>query len=380
MVIVACHNVSLLLREVSGMSSVNALLRDLESTIARGSNDDRVQILSRLTDLFVATSDAMKDEQVGIFDVVIGRLSRAIEQRARIELAQRLSEIENAPAGVVRQLALDDIAVARPVLVASRRLTDQDLVAVSAAKGRDHMLAITERSDLGEPVTDFLILRGGRLVTHAVAANLTARFSRHGMGVLVMRAVQDDALHATLGTRTDIPSELAGQLMSAAKNAARRRLSETIEPSMADAVDGAVERGALAVAAHAQEQDGLGKISAALIEINRLKAAGQLDETKLAAFATAHDGEHAMCAISVMAELGLPAVEQVVQGPDREAVLLVGKALGWSWETVRALIRLRKDLGKSDAAVERARQSFRTLNVMTAERVLGFLRMRDAQP
>jgi uncharacterized protein (DUF2336 family) len=362
------------------MSSVNALLRDLEATMARGSNDDRAQILSRLTDLFITTAGVMEDDQVGIFDVVIGRLSRAIELRARVELAERLAQIDNAPTGVVRQLALDEIAVARPVLVGSKRLTDQDLVAVSAAKGRDHMLAITERPDLGEPVTDFLILRGGRVVTHAVAANLTARFSRHGMGVLVMRAVQDDALQATLGNRSDIPDELADQLMAAAKNSAKRRLTAALEPSMAGAVEGAIERGAQAVAAEAQQQDGLGKINAALIEVNRLNEAGELDEARLVQFAAAGATEHAFCAVAVLAQLGLPAVEQIIQGPDRDAVLLVGKALGWSWETVRALIGLRKDLGKSDTAVERARQSFRNLNTTTAQRVLGFLRMRDAQP
>lgn len=362
------------------MSSVSALLRDLEATMLRGSGDDRVQILSRLTDLFLSTAAVMEDDQVSIFDVVIGRLSRAIEQRARIELSERLAPVPNAPSGVVRQLALDDIAVARPMLVGSKRLTDQDLVAISAAKGRDHMLAITERPDLGEPVTDFLILRGGRVVTHAVAANQTARFSRHGMGVLVMRAVQDDALQATLGSRGDIPPELLDQLMAAAKNSARRRLNATLEPSLAGAVDTAVERGAQAVAAQAQMQDGLGEVSAALIEINRLHEAGLLDEAKLVEFASAGAVEHAMCAVAVMAQLGLPATEQIILGPDRDAVLLVGRALGWSWETTRSLIGLRKDHGKSDAAIERARQSFRNLNTTTAQRVLGFLRMRDAQP
>ena len=156
------------------MSAVGSLLRDLESTMLRGSNDVRADILSRLTDLFLATAVHMDEEQVGVFDVVIGRLSRAIELRARVELSERIAPVPNAPSGVVRQLALDEIAVARAVLVQSPRLTDQDLVAISAAKGRDHMLAITERPGLGEPVTDFLILRGGRVVTHAVAANQTA--------------------------------------------------------------------------------------------------------------------------------------------------------------------------------------------------------------
>ncbi|SEG46035.1 DUF2336 domain-containing protein [Bosea lathyri] len=359
--------------------SVSTLLRDLEATMLRGSTDDRAQILSRLTDLFLSTAAGMDDDQVSVFDVVIGRLSRAIELRARIELSERLAPVSNAPSGVVRQLALDEIAVARPVLVGSKRLTDQDLVAVSAAKGRDHMLAITERPDLGEPVTDFLILRGGRVVTHAVAANQTARFSRHGMGVLVMRAVQDDALQATLGMRRDIPSELSEQLMAAAKNAARRRISVNLEPGLASAVAGAVERGAQAVAAETQIDEDFGLFSGALEEIKRLNEAGELNESKVAEFARAGSTEHAMCAVAALAQLGLPATEQIIMGPDREAILLVARGLGWSWETTAGLIALRKDYGKSEAAIERARQSFRNLAQTTAQRVLGFLRMRDAR-
>ncbi len=360
------------------MSSVSALLRDLETTMARGTGDDRVQILSRVTDLFVATAAGMGDDQISVFDVVIGRLARAIETRARIELSERLAVIPNAPGGVVRQLALDEIAVARPVLVHSPMLTDQDLVAISAAKGRDHMLAITERANLGEPITDFLILRGGRVVTHAVAANLSASFSRHGMGVLVMRAVQDEALQAMLGARPDVPLELADQLMLAAKNAARRRLAATLEPGLAGEVATAVERGAVAISADLQAKDELGKFSAALAEIKRLHDAGMLDEGRIAEFARAGDTDHAICGVAILAGLGLPGTEQIILGPDRDAVLLVGRGLGWSWETTRALISLRKSDGKSLPAIERAHQSFRNLTPMTAQRVLGFLRMRDA--
>ena len=359
--------------------SVSSLLRDLEATMLRGSDDERVAILARLTDLFLATAAQMDDEQVGVFDVVIGRLSRAIELRARIELSDKLAPIPNAPIGVVKQLALDEIAVARPVLVGSKRLSDQDLVAISASKGRDHMLAITERADLGEPVTDFLILRGGRVVTHAVAANQTARFSRHGMGVLVMRAVQDDALQATLGTRHDIPAELAEQLMMAAKQSARRRLAATLEPAQVAVLDGAVERGAEAIAAN-DLGDEIGGMADAFADIAKLDEAGLLDEEKVRAFAAEGALEKATCALAVLARIGLPAAEQILIGADREAVVMVAKGLDWSWDTAAALIRLRKDLGSSEAAIERAKQSFRTLSPATAQRVLGFLRVRDAQP
>lgn len=362
------------------MSAVGTLLRDLESTMLRGSGSERAEILAKLTDLFLATAIHMDEEQVGVFDAVIGRLSRVIELHARIELAERLASIPNAPSGVVHQLALDEIAVARPILIQSPRLSDQDLVAISAAKGRDHMLAITERPNLGEPVTDFLILRGGRVVTHAVASNHTARFSRHGMGVLVMRAVQDDALQATLGMRRDIPAELSEQLIRAAKNSARKRLNESLALTLVDEIDDAVERGAKALADDGQMPSELGPISAALAEIRELEDAGKLDEAKVRSLARDGATEHAICALAVLAQLSLPAAEQIILGSDREAVLLVARGLGWSWETTQALISLRKDFGKSDAAIERARESFRNLAQSTAQRVLGFLRVRDARP
>lgn len=361
------------------MSAVGTLLRDLEPTMTRGSGDEHAGIVTRLTDLFLATAVHLDDDQVGVFDAVIGRLSRAIELRARIELAERLAPVPNAPTGVIRQLALDEIAVARPVLAQSARLTDQDLVAISAARGRDHMLAITERPHLGEPITDFLILRGGRVVTHAVAANQTARFSRHGMGVMVMRAAQDEGLQAKLGLRRDIPAELVDQLMTAAKNAARRRLNASLEPGLAGAVDKAVERGAEDIKASGRLPRELDAISTALEEIRELNEAGELNEARIRGFGQEGAREHAICALAVLAQLSMPAAEQIVLGHDREAILLVTRGLGWSWETTAALISLRKDLGRSQAAVERAHASFRNLSENTAQRVLGFLRMRDAR-
>jgi len=44
---------------VGRMSSVSALLRDLETTMVRGASHERVQILARLTDLFVSAAAGM---------------------------------------------------------------------------------------------------------------------------------------------------------------------------------------------------------------------------------------------------------------------------------------------------------------------------------
>ena len=62
-------------------------------------------------------------------------LVEAIETKVRAELSERLAPISNAPSKVIRRLASDDeIAVARPVLAQSPRLTPADLVDIAETK------------------------------------------------------------------------------------------------------------------------------------------------------------------------------------------------------------------------------------------------------
>ena len=69
------------------------------------------------------------EDHVSVFDEVISRLAGEIEFRARVELAERLADIDNAPRRTVRDLAFDDdIAIARPLLERSTRLEENDLV------------------------------------------------------------------------------------------------------------------------------------------------------------------------------------------------------------------------------------------------------------
>ena len=207
------------------MNSADALMRELEETLIKGSETDRAQILQRVTDLFVTAAPALQDGQVDVFDSVINRVSEDIEREARIELSERLAPIPNAPTGVIHRLAMDEIEVAKPVLAASKRLTNKDLIDIGTAKGEQHILAMTQRDDLGEPVCDFFVLRGGQDATRALAANSSAKFSRQAMGVLVMRAVTDQGLQTALSERHDLPPELASQIIHLAKISARNRKS-----------------------------------------------------------------------------------------------------------------------------------------------------------
>src|SRR5262249_53931175 len=161
------------------MTAQLSLIDELERALAAGSDSQRNDMLSRITDLFVDGSQRYTEVQIGLFDEVFTKLSAAIEAKARAKLSHRLADVPNAPPGVVRALAFDDdIEVARPVLLNSDRLNEADLVANAQSKSQQHLAAIAQRKTLSEAVTDVLVTRGDHQVAHTVVRNKGARCAR----------------------------------------------------------------------------------------------------------------------------------------------------------------------------------------------------------
>src|SRR5215469_1038214 len=126
-----------------------SLIDELERAVKAGSAESRVNTLRRVTDLFLHDANRLNDEQIKVFDDVLCHLAARIEKTALVELGKRLSPVDTAPIGVIRQLAHDDeIKVAGPVLTDSKRLSTADLVEVAQTKGQGHLLAISQRTIL----------------------------------------------------------------------------------------------------------------------------------------------------------------------------------------------------------------------------------------
>lgn len=151
-------------------------LKELNDAIARGSPDSRLKALWHATDMLMA--GRYTEDQIWIFGEVIGRLAEEIETAARCQLAQRLARCDHAPIHMINQLAFDDsIEIASPVLRYSERLDVQALVATARSKSQEHLLAISLRKSISEPVTDVLVERGDQRVLNSVTINPGARFS-----------------------------------------------------------------------------------------------------------------------------------------------------------------------------------------------------------
>ena len=139
------------------MNLQNSLIDQLESISASPDVSRRAEILRRVTDLFVLGSGKFSEDQVELFDGVMGKLLKNIERAARVQFGTRLAKLVDAPRQVVRVLAFDDaIEVAGPILLQSERLDENTLLESARTKGQAHLLAISGRKVLVESVTEQL--------------------------------------------------------------------------------------------------------------------------------------------------------------------------------------------------------------------------------
>ena len=186
------------------------LIDELEAAIAQNNVKLCADLLRRVTDLFVSSSDRLNDEQRALFDDVMGRLVDEIENSARAEFGERIAKIANAPPKISRVLALDDsIEVAGPLLTHSEQLDDKTLIRGAKTKSQQHLLAISRRKMLSENVTDVLVERGDQQVVVSTAANSGAQFSQFGYSTLVVRSEDNEELAQTVWARSEDSARLS---------------------------------------------------------------------------------------------------------------------------------------------------------------------------
>jgi hypothetical protein len=111
-----------------------------------------------------------------------------------------------------------------------------------------------------------------------------------------------------------------------------------------------------------------------------LHGVGELNEAALLSFAKTHKYEESIAALSAMSAVQIATLDKLITGDRYDPILIVGKAIGLEWATVRALILLRLGPSRvpSPTDIEGARVNFVRLMPSTAERVVGFWQTRQS--
>lgn len=353
-----------------------SLLDELETTLAHGTVARRVEMLRRVTDVFLNSTIEYSSEQTEVFDDVYDCLIQSMEASAKVLLAKRLAPIATAPPQIIRTLAFDDlIEVAAPVLSQSERLDDDALMANARTKSQGHLLAISTRRQLSDAVTDVLVERGNDEVIHSVVGNPGAQFSEQAYTRLVSRAEGDDTIATCLGMRPSIPRHHYLKLIAKASASVRARL-EAANPYAANDVSLAVRevtrRARSAPSAMTRETT----IARGLVR--SLYEDGRLDEFQVAAFAEAKKFDETNAALACLANVTVAMAETMMVEDRSEGVFILAKVAGMSWSTVKAIIDMREGLsGREAADLKASRTTYERLRVSTAQQVLRFHRMQE---
>jgi len=320
------------------MTAPVAVLKDVQKAITTHAVKDHGGLIRHLTDLFIVNLAELCDDEIALFDDVLNELIREIDTAARALLALRLATVQNAPLELMHALAIDDEPdVACPVLANSPRLDDSTLVMVARLKSQEHMFAISRRQSISETVTDALLDRADAHVLISTAGNAGARWSEEGFERLVGRAEGDDDLAVCVARRTDIPSRLFAMLIRTASEHVRARLEAEL-PHVVLEIRRSVQSAAIHVAHRHDDQ--ARDISAVRAAVGRLHKVGQLDDEQIRQFAQAGLVEEVKIALSLISDLPAPLIGEAFAQESAEMLLVITRATGLSWATLRNILRL----------------------------------------
>ncbi|GAA0638870.1 DUF2336 domain-containing protein [Brevundimonas lenta] len=206
-------------------------------------------------------------------------LARQAEREVRKALADRLAHADWAPVALVNVLALDEIEIARPILLSSPVLQDDDLLRVLIEASLDHQIAVARRPQISGRVADAVIDRGDPAVLTALATNRTAEISVEGLRRLVEQSRRVAALRAPLTRHPRLTEVLAEQMYHWVGTALRQSIAarfsvdeQRLGAAVYDAVEGVLRKAR--VDHFEPEPPGREEMERRLVA--KLKAAGQL--------------------------------------------------------------------------------------------------------
>lgn len=231
----------------------------------------REDIYLSVASLFRTQGAMLSERERIMMRDILQRLTLDVEMAIRITLAEHLADDPNAPLDLILLLCDDTIEVARPVILRSRRLTDQDLLTFIAAASTAHQAVCAERPNIGEPVCDALARTDAEPVLVALVRNATAKITSQTFETLVEKSRQFASLQEPLVKRDDLPTPLAGKMCEWVSEALKSHIAQS-HPFVFETFAHAADRAQQAVQALPKpaSADGGRKL------IDKLAAAGQL--------------------------------------------------------------------------------------------------------
>jgi uncharacterized protein (DUF2336 family) len=335
----------------------------------------RLRLTRRLADIVCLPETRVSPQERWMTADVLEALLHNAAPDLRAKVAERLADQGEAPAGLLRRLALDDFTVAEPILRRSAALTDFDMMEIARKGGPNHQLALARREHVSETVAAALASSGGPDVIAALLRNPGARLAPQTTDFLVRELRESDRLAELLIKRPELRPAQAFALFWSVSHPLRRQILERFSVSRAILQEAAADVFPLAAQAGAADRD----VAEALRYIDRRqrdRAAADRSvygslERAVEEYASRRDDIELQSEIARLAGIRVDLAERVLSDMGGEPIAVLAKATGLSRAHLERVAGAPGE-GALQARAEQAQLIFDTLSVDKAQTVLRY--------
>lgn len=342
---------------------------------AQKSGRARQRLTRRLADIVCLPETRVSPQERWMTADVLDALLHNADAVLRAKVAERLAEQAEAPAGLLRRLAMDDYEVAEPILRRSCALTDFDMMEIARKAGLNHQVALARREQVSETVAAALAAAGGPEVIGVLLRNAGVRLAPQTTDFLVRELRDNDRLAELLIKRPELRPSQAFALFWSVSHTQRKLILERFSVSRAILQEAAGDVFPLAAREHDPDRD----VAEALGYIDRRqrdrKAAersvyGSL-ERAVEEYARRRDDVELQAEIAALAGVRADLGERLLADMGGEPIAVLAKATGLSRNHL-ALVAGEAGEGPGQARGRQAQRVFDTLSVDKAQTVLRY--------
>lgn len=281
----------------------------------------REYLYGAVASLYQTQGAVISDRERELMRDILRRLTAEVEMAIRVATAEKIAEDPHAPLDLIQFLIEDAIEVARPLILRSVRLTDDELLGFIQEADVARQTLCAERPNIGEPVTAVLAQSEAEPVLVALVRNVTARIAEPSFAALVEKSKNLSVLQIPLAHRSDLPPHLAGRMCEWVSDALKAHLVRQYQMSVSAASD-AMKHAVKRVQEPSHANDGSQKLIEKLAAASQLKAGfvvrvlsqGQIDLFELA--------------LAKLLEMEPPRLKRLIYDGGPRSVALACRAVG----------------------------------------------------
>ncbi|MBI1265042.1 MAG: DUF2336 domain-containing protein [Alphaproteobacteria bacterium] len=334
----------------------------------------RTLLTRRLADIVCLPASRVPPQERWMVADVLETMLASADVPLRAKVAARLAEQGEAPAGIVRRLALDEYEIAEPLLTRARSLSDFDMMEIARKTGRRHRLALARRECVSELVAAALCAGGDTDVIAALLRNAGAHLAMETVEFLVREAAENETLSLLLIKRPELRPAQALTLFWACGHDQRRMILDRFAASRAILQEAASD--VFPLARQHDERDPA--VDAALVYIDRRqrdRRAAELSPYQSLEGLIEHAAREglrleARAELATLAAISQELTSRMLDDFGGEPLAVLAKATGLSREHLVMLI----ELGVRTDAPLRIQQGVRVFDTLSVDKAQTVLR------